>query len=616
MKRRLCHIFAGMTAPCALLAFAPTSFAAQPIVVIESDMSEDQQALLHSVLGEVEAPARSLAQARRRAEAAAKSVRSVMRSLGYYDAEISAEVIEEKSDTRITEGKITSASRRPPQAVLRVKIGKRFTYGNVAIAYTDTMPDIREDVATQSLLKPGDPAEAAKVVATELRLTNYLQGHGYPDARANARSAIVDHATQKMDITYNLEVGRRTRFGNIQQIGTAYLRDSWPKMIAPFESGDLYTSKDINQLAARVTGTAVFEGVTATLAKDATENADGTVTRDVILDIEQGAINTISGEIGFSTSDGTGADITYERRNFIGFAQTLTVNGTAKTNEISAGIQYNIPYAWREDRELDFAADVARLDTEALNGDRVRTSVLGTQTISQKFKVGLGLGLEASRFDLNGEEVTAYLVEGLGRAVYDTRDSILNPIKGIQIEGTIAPSYNFGEEDGSFATVTLGGSAYKRVSNTFVVAGRLEGGTVVSDDFATVPRNRRFYAGGGGSVRGFQFQSISPRRNVITLDEAGETQTEIERIGGRTLLEGSAEVRYKGDGPIGYVGFLDAGSVSRSYDPAFDDIRVGAGLGVRYYTNFAPLRADIAIPLNPREGDADFQIYISIGQAF
>jgi len=98
--------------------------------------------------------------------------------------------------------------------------------------------------------------------------------------------------------------------------------------------------------------------------------------------------------------------------------------------------------------------------------------------------------------------------------------------------------------------------------------------------------------------------------------EDGETETEIERIGGRTRIDGSAEVRYKGGGPIGYVGFIDAGTVSREQASGLDDVRFGAGVGVRYYTNFAPLRADIAIPLNPRKGDADFQIYISIGQAF
>lgn len=602
-----------VVAVLSVTSFGLSALAAEPLVRIETDMNADEEALLKSVLGDVEAPARSLAQARRRVEKGAESARSVLRSLGYYDAEIKAEVVEAKSDGETQDGE---GQRRSPRSVLRIKTGDRYVFADVAIRYTDPPTEIADDLEALVAFDPGAFANSAQVVGAEIRLINALQARGYPEAKAQPRKVVVDHATKQMNVTYNVTTGRRTRFGDIQQIGTAYLHKSWPKMIAPFERGDLFKAAEMNRLATRVIGTGVFEGTTATLSDKLEENADGTITRDVILDVEQGAINTVSGEIGVSTSDGSGVDLVYERRNFIGFAQTLKLSATARTNEISAGVQYNIPYAWREDRELDLDADVARLNTEALDGDRVRANALMTQKLSKKLRVGLGVGLEASRFDLNGEEIIAYLVDGLGRAVWDTRDDILNPQKGVHLEAKLAPTYNFGEEDGAFTTVNLGGSTYKRVSNKFILAGRVLGGTVVSDNFATVPQNRRFYAGGGGSVRGYEFQSISPRRDVVTLTEAGDTEIDAENIGGRTLFEGSAEVRYKGEGPIGYVGFIDAGSVSRRYDPSFDDLRFGAGVGVRYHTTFAPLRADIAIPLNPRSGDADFQIYISIGQAF
>lgn len=595
---------------------AALTHAAEPIVVIETDMSEAEQTLLRSVLGDVDAPARSLAQARRRVEAAAKSARSVMRSLGYYDADIRAEVIESKAEARDVNQEIEDSVRRPPQAVLYITTGERFTYGDLEIDFKDGLPVDAASITDELKLDTGQAAEAARVVATELRLVNRLQAQGYPDAKALPRKAVVDHATKRMNITYNIQTGRRTRFGEVRQTGSAYLRKSFPKMVAPFEAGELYSAKKINRLAARVSGTGVFESSTAVLTDDLVENADGTVTRDVILNVEQGPINTVSGEVGYSTSDGSGIDVTYERRNFIGFAQTLQLIARVKTNEIGAGIAYNIPYAWREDRELDLTADVARLDTEAFEGERVLTNALVTQKFSRKFRIGLGLGLEASRFDQDGVETTAYLVEGLGRAVYDTRDNLLNPVKGFHVEGAVVPTYNFGDEDGTFTTLTLSGATYKQVSDKFVLAGRLGTGTILADDFSTVPRNRRFYAGGGGSVRGYEFQSISPRVVTTSINNAGETETDIERIGGRTLVEGSAEVRYKGDGPIGYVGFLDVGTVSRAQASGLDDVRFGAGIGVRYYTNFAPLRADIAIPLNPRSGDADFQVYISIGQAF
>ena len=590
--------------------------AAEPIVVIESDMTESEKDLLRSVLGEVEAPARSLAQARRRVEAAAKSARSVMRSLGYYEADIRAEVIESKSEARAVNGDTDKTVRRPPQAVLYIKTGKQFTYGNLVVAFKDGPPVNSASITDELKIERGKAAEAARVVAAELRLTNKLHGEGYPDAKALPRKTIVDHATKQMNVTYNLETGRRTRFGEIEQTGSAYLTKGFPKMIAPFDNGEMYSAKKINRLASRVIGTGVFDSATATLAEGGVENADGTITRNVILNVEQGAINTVSAEAGYSTSDGSGLEAIYERRNFVGFAQTLTLDARLKTNEIGVGVAYNVPYAWREDRELDLSADAAILDTEAFDGERVLANTLITQKFSRKFRIGVGLGLEASRFDQEGVETTAYLVEGLARAVLDTRDSLLNPVKGFNIEGSVIPTYNFGDESGTFTTLTLDASTYKRVSKKFVLAGRLGTGTIVSKDFETVPQNRRFYAGGGGSVRGYEYQSISPREVTNLINDDGEPDALTELIGGRTLLEGSAEVRYKGDGPIGYVGFVDAGTVSRTQASGLDDVRVGAGVGVRYYTNFAPFRADIAIPLNPQSGDADFQVYISIGQAF
>jgi len=64
------------------------------------------------------------------------------------------------------------------------------------------------------------------------------------------------------------------------------------------------------------------------------------------------------------------------------------------------------------------------------------------------------------------------------------------------------------------------------------------------------------------------------------------------------------------------VPFLDAGTVSTGSVPDFSDIRLGAGLGLRYKTPFGPLRIDAGVPLDRRPGDPSFGIYAGIGQAF
>ena len=129
-------------------------------------------------------------------------------------------------------------------------------------------------------------------------------------------------------------------------------------------------------------------------------------------------------------------------------------------------------------------------------------------------------------------------------------------------------------------------------------------GTLVNGALADIPAPQRYYAGGGGSVRGFGYQEVGPR----LADNTPE--------GGLSLVESSLELRHELREAWGVAVFVDAGEVGRQQVPSFGDLSVGAGIGVRYNLGFGPLRVDIATPVTDRKGAAPFQIYISIGQAF
>ncbi|HWK42562.1 MAG TPA: BamA/TamA family outer membrane protein, partial [Croceibacterium sp.] len=113
--------------------------------------------------------------------------------------------------------------------------------------------------------------------------------------------------------------------------------------------------------------------------------------------------------------------------------------------------------------------------------------------------------------------------------------------------------------------------------------------------------------GGGGSVRGYAYRGIGPRNN------SGDP------TGGRSLTEFSLEARIRTGmfgGALGIVPFIDAGTVGDDATPGFDEIKFGAGVGVRYYTGFGPLRLDVAMPLNPGPGDPKVGVYVALGQSF
>ncbi len=133
-------------------------------------------------------------------------------------------------------------------------------------------------------------------------------------------------------------------------------------------------------------------------------------------------------------------------------------------------------------------------------------------------------------------------------------------------------------------------------------AGWLEALAGAADD---APPDRRFYAGGGGSVRGYDYNSIYPReRDLLGLSP-----------GGRGLLEGSLEARWRFGEHLGAAAFVDGGAAFDDWSDA-GDLRLGVGIGARYDLGFAPLRVDIAFPLDDRDAAPDYALYISLGQAF
>ena len=222
------------------------------------------------------------------------------------------------------------------------------------------------------------------------------------------------------------------------------------------------------------------------------------------------------------------------------------------------------------------------------------------------------LGVEAGFASILDQQAKAqgegrrdvYVLSGSGTAEYVGVRDILDPINGVRARVAIEPGLTYGDTNIGYARLSGEASIYSDFGTEGEFVGALRGriGAIVGPNGA--PPDRAFFAGGGGSVRGYEYQSLSPR------------DANNDLIGGRSLVEASVEGRFRASNTLGYVAFLDAGAAGTNVEPPIGDMRLGAGIGVRYYTAFGPLRADIAVPLDKEEGDADFQVYISIGQAF
>jgi translocation and assembly module TamA len=119
-----------------------------------------------------------------------------------------------------------------------------------------------------------------------------------------------------------------------------------------------------------------------------------------------------------------------------------------------------------------------------------------------------------------------------------------------------------------------------------------------------LPPDQRLYAGGSATVRGFAYQSIGP------LFPDGNP------VGAKSVDAGTIEFRQRIGEDWGGAAFVDAGQASASGAPFNGPVRVGAGIGARYYTALGAVRLDVAVPLTRVHGGDAFEVYIGLGQAF
>ena len=329
-------------------------------------------------------------------------------------------------------------------------------------------------------------------------------------------------------------------------------------------------------------------------------------------------MRTIAGLIGYSSGEGFRVEASWEHRNFFPPEGMVRVRAVAGTQEQLAGLTFRRNNFLTRDLVLN--ADLyARNQTSSAFEARTISFTAGlerqTTLLFQKpwvFAAGvevLATGERDAAAILANERRKTYFIGALPmRAAYDGSDNLLDPTRGFRVGLRLSPEVSV--QNGvrsSYGKAQFDASYYQPMGEKLVVAGRVRFGTIVGTDITNIAPSRRFYAGGGGSVRGYGFQLIGPR------DTAGEPS------GGRALSEFSLEARVKTGllgGAVSLVPFVDAGAVDTTSTPRLRDIKIGAGIGLRYQTNFGPIRIDLGTPLNPSKGDSRIGVYVALGQAF
>lgn len=595
-----------MTLRPALFLFSVATLAvaspavADPRAQIRGEIESELRAQLVRAVGEVEGPPTNRFEARRRARGATEAAEALLRSEGYYQP-----VLED-----IVEGEDT------PVAIVSVVPGPRFRLTEPDVRWTAPSPDDATATAARGEmgLRAGEPGRAVDVIAAEGRIVAGLTRRGYADARAEPRRVVVDHQTLTVAPTYNIASGELVRLDGVILETRGPTNPDWVAGLAPWSEGDTYDPEQVAELERRLLETGVYDGVGVALAPAAQARPDG--LRPIVVSVTDRPRRILEAGATFSTADGSGVDLIWTWHNRFGRADTLVWEARAADVDSRLGASLSLPHWRRPGQTLRLSGGLVHEDTDAYRRTAIAAAADLQQRLGKTSWFSYGVGLDAGQYSENRFNAVLGLPEkfdrdlviltGRGSAYLDYSNDPLDPTQGWRVTLNGQPTAVAGEDTIIFMRAEAQGTAYLPLDEEAktVVAGRVRLGSIIGGTELTVPSDRLFYSGGGGSVRGYEYQGVGPRLPDGT------------PRGGLSLFETSLEVRRAVWRNLQAVAFVDAGAIGFQENPNFNNLRYGAGFGVRYKLPFGPIRADIAFPLDRRDGDSDFQIYVSIGQAF
>ncbi len=548
----------------------------------------------------------------RRMLADVETAEKILRSQGYYEGKIRRDI---------------TWDTRPVLVRIHFEPGPRTTTGRTRIVYRRTHPAAGgepslddEKVFPPDLaafgLSEGSPATAEAVLAAVKGITAHLERHGYPQGRVIDTDYVVITSTRHLRATVTVDTGPFVRMGGIRAEGAPNVSESYLQRMVPWENGAPWNAASIQKYRTALQETGLFSliDIQPDIVPETTDAGSPEPDDDilpVLLTLKEAPTRTVSGGARYSTDNGFGVMGAWEHRNLFGGGERLRVSAPIAEDLQMISLSFRKPEFGRHDQHFVAEAEGRNETTDAYD----QTAGYLAAGIERRFGGdwrnwwgSVRVSAEAGEINDHLQGRRTYALFGLPLGLRrDTTDDMFNPTKGTRLSLNVTPYTGF--HDGPLTTVRtrLDASGYLKVtdSNRLVLAARAGVGSLTGESLAKIPASLRFYVGGGGSVRGYEYLSIGPEN------------ADGDPTGGLSFTDVSLEARFRIGENFGIVPFIDGGMVYDDEMPKFGkDMEWGVGLGFRYYTSIGPVRLDVAVPLQDRDNQKSFQLYLSLGQAF
>lgn len=480
-------------------------------------------------------------------------------------------------------------------------------------------------------VEKGDVFSRARMTSISENLSFRLGKEGYAFASVNAVPEPGDDNTAA--VTFFVEPGKRAYVRRVNFDGNVSTRDDVLRQEMTQMEGGVASSDRIEFSKTRLERLGFFKGVNVDTVP--VPGTDDLV--DVNYSVEEQPTGSLSASVGFSQDSGVILGANVSENNFFGTGKRVSFGVNVSDSVKSANVSYMDPYYTVDGvsrgyslfaRETDFEKeDITSYLLDEYGGrltfgyptDNITRLNFGAGYTLSKLKGGVFTAKEVTDFiEEEGDSFNNYFLFGswrrstLNRGVLPTDGYSHSLSLDVAVPGSDLTFYKATHKTDFYFPITD--------NNRWVVRTRTEIGYGDGyGDRTVMPFYEHFYAGGYGSVRGYQANSLGPRAT-----RAENDYSDPDPFGGNLLTEGSLELIF----PTPFAGdtrsmrtafFVDAGQVfdpDRNYDPELGELRLSAGIGFQWITAVGPLAFSLAKPLNDESGD-DTQVFqFSLGQTF
>jgi translocation and assembly module TamA len=549
-----------------------------------------------------------------RARSDVDRLKTALESYGYYQGSVAIRIDGTLVSNPLLGDQLTALAKgTDAQVAISFTLGPLYHLRNIEVE--GTLPEgIRETLG----LTTGQPAVASAVLDGGSRMLSAMQERGYAFATVDPPVAYEAADAPVLDLHFRVATGSKVNIGEIHFDGLQRVHEPLLRAMISMRTGELYRPSVIERARHDLLALGVFSQVSLQIGTAV--DASGGVP--ITFKVRERLRHAITVNAAYSSDLGGSGGVTWTDRNAFGDAEQLSVAasvinlGGSDTTGIGydTSVKYLIPDVLRRDQTLQFAVGALKQSLQAYDQTARTTSVTLTRKISSVWSASIGGATSEEQIIQEGTTYNYTLFAVPMTVSYDSTDlasPLEDPRHGIRSSLGLTPTFALGRQNATYIISQIKIATYLDLDKLFsvdpgrtVLAARALAGIAEGAGEFSLPPDQRFYAGGSGTIRGYGYQLVGP------LFPDGTPR------GGTAISAGSVELRQRFGTNFGAAVFIDAGQVSASLKLVPDQLRVGTGVGLRYFTPIGPIRLDVAVPTKRGPFDDAFEVYIGLGQAF